>query len=679
MGLLKSTISKGFVCKCGHPMVDHSRGVICLAKHCNCSWFVLNDALPQPPKIIEPKLFQDVRVIDYSGVLNRDFYNVNKESLLKAKPIEKRLSSNYIDYDSIKDEDEFLDKAVSFITRTAYGLYTFITGDKNPKLSIHFGSESNFNLITFEIKIGCEILFHQHIPRQTRVDIIVGIVYHEFYHRKYTMQSVQELFLESNSDTTTIIKYYGYIESFIKCEVLTSKLLTDIINILEDRRIEQLGHIDFPGYVFNFNEIRNYGLHIMAGTEFKYIDKHNLPFLFLVRKVLLPESLPMFFDELKSLDLKDPEKSEINKTIQEIENYISENDGVLSLSFKDIFFHSKEIYQILSRIMNPDKQSNYNNLVTEFDAEELYVSKDTKQRLLGIVGEIAKEEEVVEGKFEEIKDSENASYQSLTIFDGKVEQNLVELQKAKVLSKPIFQQLGFLNSKFSRNIENFELSEGDLDETELHSINYNSNIFENVESVPQYSLDFGILLDESGSMQNLITDARIATLALALSLEKIKNINLFVYGHTSNEDLAEKGASCNSIHLYKYINSLENFKDVKRILSAKARANNVDGYAIQKIGEIMNKSKSREKVLIVVSDGMPNGINYTGKEAIAHTKGEIEKLEAQGFYVIQICMANIKSSGEMFTNYIPFENNSSFFNNLKKVLMKKLNQFSQSI
>ena len=62
----------------------------------------------------------------------------------------------------------------------------------------------------------------------------------------------------------------------------------------------------------------------------------------------------------------------------------------------------------------------------------------------------------------------------------------------------------------------------------------NKNIFQDIEEIPTYSLDFGILLDESGSMRSNMREAKLAVLSLLLGLRENKHINLFVYGHTAN-------------------------------------------------------------------------------------------------------------------------------------------------
>jgi hypothetical protein len=247
--------------------------------------------------------------------------------------------------------------------------------------------------------------------------------------------------------------------------------------------------------------------------------------------------------------------------------------------------------------------------------------------------------------------------------------------EAKRISKNIVQNLGFLDSRFARETQQFELTEGDLDEDEIYSLAFNNrHIFEDIEEIPAYSLDFGILLDESGSMSSRIREAKLATLSLILGLKDNKHINLFVYGHTANHERNQK-----AIQLYKYFNTVQRCTDYRKIFSADSRSNNADGYAIEKVAEIMKESKSKDKIMIVVSDGQPSAYGYGGDSGEQHVKEVVDRLEAEGITVIQVCMAHIENSPRMFKHFVPFEKNGLFFDNLKKILLQRLNQFADSI
>jgi len=93
----------------------------------------------------------------------------------------------------------------------------------------------------------------------------------------------------------------------------------------------------------------------------------------------------------------------------------------------------------------------------------------------------------------------------------------------------------------------------------------------------------------------------------------------------------------------------------------------------------MLKSKCRNKVLIVASDGYPNALGYTGDMAIEHTKQSVELLETKGILVIQLCINNLKNSDKMFRHIIPFVQNKNFSVQLKSILLKQLTKISKTL
>jgi nitric oxide reductase activation protein len=131
--------------------------------------------------------------------------------------------------------------------------------------------------------------------------------------------------------------------------------------------------------------------------------------------------------------------------------------------------------------------------------------------------------------------------------------------------------------------------------------------------------------------------------------------------------------------MYKYFNTLHRFTDYRRIFSATSRSNNADGYAIDKVADIMKESKARDKIMVVVSDGQPSAHGYGGASGEQHVQDVVNRLESEGITVIQVCMAYIENSPRMFKHFVPYEKDGTFFDNLKKILLTKLNQFADSI
>jgi hypothetical protein len=655
--------------------------------------------------------------LDFPTLLEPNFYKVDKEYFLGNKPLEKRLSTGYINYDRLKDEKDFYEKAVRFITRTAYDLFSYVTKETHPAVRLDIKGDGAYcSLEDNRIYVGMKMLTYKKIPAQIKVDTIIATLYHEMYHKRFTVTGIKQ---ELGFGRFT--EYYGNpsVQTYLKATFIDDTMKS-IINIFEDRRIEANGAEDLPGYSFYFEESRKYAyyLHrykkVMPPYDIYIID-------YLMMAILLPELRDIFLsifnkgllilqkyrDEEQMTEeefkLHSDSHAEVSEIFKKIDEYLDKNkDTVYSEFYQDIIKVSKDIYNLIPKKMidNINSAIQKNEIkgyvkITQlgggksFTQEEIEdvsdeVEKEIAEFISDELDKIEKEREDERKNnerkvhIEKIKsaDQHNQYYEEYEIIEeARMPTDTVLYHDAKKISKNIVNNLGFLDSRFVRNIENYELTEGELDEDELYSISFNNkHIFEDIEDIPAYSLDFGILLDESGSMSGRIEEAKLAVLSMILGLKDNKHINLFVYGHTANN-----GRNSKAIQIFKYFNTLQRFTDYRRLFSAKARSNNADGYAIEKMSEIMKESKARDKIMIVVSDGQPSAYGYGGASGEEHVKQVVDRLEREGITVIQVCMAYIENSGRMFKHYVPFSKDGQFFDNLKKILMTKLNQFADSI
>ena len=605
--------------------------------------------------------------------LEDNFYKVNKEKLLCFKDKKDRLAGNFIDF-SNKDVKSLKTECATFLINTAINLFEFLTEEKISNIIFDVRKTGgSCDLIENRIIIGLKFLEYKEIPLELATNSILATIKHEFYHKRFT------------------IKDWGSPNKKEITQTLSCPIRKDIFNILEDRRIEELGCKDFPGYVFHFEESRKLAFYFLKKKEI--LNFANIPVDYLMYFFLMPELLQDYEkkinnwllevpfatpDEVKSYEVL---KNLVIDTLNKIKFYLKENYNlVFSNNLYDVRLCSYQIEALIPKelkdLMTKKKEETYFIDFELEDSDNVSKDLDTKDinEILKNSLKLKKEEKESkkENKLEKIENDSTGLFDFFSINSvesGTVDYNL--LKNSEEISKNIFQNLGFLDSKFSRKIEEYELSEGDLDESELYGFSFNKDLFESLEDLPQYSLDFGILLDESGSMVTRIFEAKVAVLALILALKENKNINLFVYGHTA--DIKPK-----TVELYEYYNSEKNITDYTTLFNAYAKSNNADGYAIQKIGEIMSKSNKLEKVLIVISDGTPTAKKYFGDSAYRHVKSQVEKLEKKGFLVIQICMDNISESPKMFNKFVPY-NKGEFFDSLKNVLLEKLIAFSNQV
>jgi len=630
--------------------------------------------------------------------LDKNFYKFDRERFLANTPLHKRLSSNTIKYSNIDSSEELINIGVKYLLKFSHSIFKYVTNETNLVISFTFKSNSSYcDLVSNKIVIDTNILKNEELPYQLRIDALQGVIFHEFLHKRITIADISK-FLEIplneyyHSDNTHLLT--KFLESYID-----SNIKRHIWNILEDYRIERFGIRDFPGFGFFLDEARKYAYYHLSNRAIK----NGQPFGFyaidyLMITILMPELREDTINKVNDLF----PNGEYQKFVDEIDKCIKKYyDYVYGNTFEEI----KVGVEQLNKIFEKHKvNSNDLEAIPSFNKgnpfafnqpsgwnKEGKITKAEKDELEDFLEELIKE-------FTSNIDKKTGGNNNLICITEKVEQtihapevneikifkqpiaavNTQFLKEAKKMAQSICTNLGFLSARLNKNNNDYELSEGEIDESELYSISYKKNIFYNENTVKGYELDLGILLDESASMYENINEVIIACLALIISFQNDKHINLSVYGHTADHDYDDSGSR--DICLFKYYDTRENFKNMNTVFGVESRSNNADGFAIEKMCEIMSRSKNKEKVLIVISDGSPHASCYSGIErGVKHTRDVIKKYEAKGFFIIQICMARIENSSSMFTHFIPFEKNKKFSNNLKNVLKKKLIQLHNQV
>jgi hypothetical protein len=628
--------------------------------------------------------------IDYS-ILSDNFYNVDKKSLLNNKPLEKRLTSGQIDYSRLETYEKFLEKAVKQIMKTAYSVSQFITGEKN--VVFKFDSDTSggsCGLATNIIKIGLADLmlpYNSDMPKQLVVDTIISTVFHELYHKKYTNTDIaKELKVQMNNYYINV-DVIGFVQKMFGVPEL---VIAKISNILEDKRIEEKGAKTYPGYSLFFNEARKYFYSFVYSQTKDVKIIPEIAYEIIAIKLLYPEYYAKYISRVhdKLNSTKEPFGPEIKIFAVRFEKYcIDKKDRIDVDNYIELIKTAHEIFELLPRKLSIALASKKDSGVltstlpypisSDIKSKNPIADKTKLENVIQQVDKLLKEEQLLEdneNKVEKInfedKDGFSFTEYDFTPPDKFPKPDLKILRVAKLFAGKLKTNLGYLNTRFNRMNSSFELQEGDLDEDDLNQHSHNKNIFYNEEEQDQFSLDLGVLMDESGSMSLIVEEMKKAVLGVALAFNNQPHIKLFIYGHSSYEE---------KVNMYEYINSEKNILNVNSIYSAKSRLSNADGFAIKKMGQIMNKTKSNNKVLIVLSDGQPNAHSYSGTSAILHTKKSVKELEKKGFFVVQVCMANIENSSAMFSNFIKYEPNVSFIAKLNSLLKNKLVSISSQI
>ena len=140
---------------------------------------------------------------------------------------------------------------------------------------------------------------------------------------------------------------------------------------------------------------------------------------------------------------------------------------------------------------------------------------------------------------------------------------------------------------------------------------------------------FGIRIDESGSMSGAsIKAARQAAVALEAILRELK-IPFCIYG-----DTADTGWEDGDVLICKYAEfDAYDDKDRFRLARIRERYNNHDAIAVRVVANALKKRPEPQKVLIVISDGMPAASGFSGDAACRQTAETVAGIEKTGIHV----------------------------------------------
>ncbi len=205
-------------------------------------------------------------------------------------------------------------------------------------------------------------------------------------------------------------------------------------------------------------------------------------------------------------------------------------------------------------------------------------------------------------------------------------------------------------------------------------------VYERMGEVTTNKICVGILIDESGSMSGggyssyneyrnalaggmsdeeareryvtyaaKIKRAQQASIFLNEVFGKLADVQFFVYGHTADQKVPHGFKSSTDMYVYR--------EPGKRaasygLSSVRARGCNRDGKAIKLAAMRIRKFTQDPGILLVISDGMPNAIDYDGQAAVEDTRKQVSDVERMGFQVIQVAIESGVPSEEMFTQFV---------------------------
>lgn len=147
-------------------------------------------------------------------------------------------------------------------------------------------------------------------------------------------------------------------------------------------------------------------------------------------------------------------------------------------------------------------------------------------------------------------------------------------------------------------------------------------------------LAVALLIDESGSMSSAsrITMAQQAAIIL-YDFCKSLLIPVTIYGHTERS----------AVELFSYaeFDSLDN-QDCYRLMDMCARGCNRDGAALRFVAEHLLERPEETKILILISDGQPNGEGYGGTAAEADLRAIKKEYRKKGIILFAAAIGSDK-------------------------------------
>lgn len=162
-----------------------------------------------------------------------------------------------------------------------------------------------------------------------------------------------------------------------------------------------------------------------------------------------------------------------------------------------------------------------------------------------------------------------------------------------------------------------------------------------------------VVMDESGSMsfRGRIDVGRFLALVLYEFCSRL-DIPVLIMGHSTGERC--DGEEPVEIYSYAEFDSVDQ-KDRYRLMEIRARGNNRDGAALQYAGKRLEERTEEQKLLFVVTDGIPCAKGYTGAAAQEDVRKIKKGLENAGIRVIATAIGNDREEirniyGEGFLN-----------------------------
>ena len=157
-----------------------------------------------------------------------------------------------------------------------------------------------------------------------------------------------------------------------------------------------------------------------------------------------------------------------------------------------------------------------------------------------------------------------------------------------------------------------------------------------------------VLIDESGSMYGeKIRAAKDLAVLLNEAVSAIPAIDLYIYGHTYGDRCRDSYCEGRKIAELQVYRE-KGYAPKKALGSVTDRSGNIDSYAIREAAERMRRfSSCRKNLMFVLTDGAPN-------ERYEQLTSTVKQLEKTGMDIVAVCIEPSYDPSALYTHHVRF-------------------------
>lgn len=175
-----------------------------------------------------------------------------------------------------------------------------------------------------------------------------------------------------------------------------------------------------------------------------------------------------------------------------------------------------------------------------------------------------------------------------------------------------------------------------------------------------------VLIDESGSMYGeKIRAARDLAVLLSEAVSTVPAIDLYIYGHTYGDRCRDsycEGRKIAELQVYRE----KGYAPKKALGGVDARSGNLDSVAIREAAARMRKFSSCQKnLMFVITDGAPN-------ERYEQLRDTVKELERKGMDIVAVCIEPSYDPSLLYTHCMMLTDMSRLAIDLGKIIKKAI-------